>query len=276
MKLTLSSRTTLILASTIVLPFGQLCASEASESASVWAQPQQTSLVSDLLNGDEQQRYHAVFIAQRLGPDRMSDDVRLALMAFLDQTFDKYDVAKAQGIPGNEVVNVEFTNSVVELVSELNDVRSIPILVRSGGYGYSRLAVERLASFGEDALPVMLEELEKTESSTAIGFNLRAFRMMVEEKGVDTLSVWAREEIVQAASNGLRSAGVSSLSNAIGLAAALNEPELVQTVHEISMDEGYLEARGLLPTSIEMIRRDAAEVLARDPPGKEMLRDLEP
>ena len=262
MKSTHIRRLTLSLAF-LALPGSPYAGNESMPAASVWAESQQAELASNLLNGDQEALYRAVHIAERLGPDRTSDDLRVAFIALLNQIYDKYEAAGLQGIAHNEVVGVEFTASLIELVSSLNDLRSIPVLVRSGNFGHSRYAAERLASFGEQSLPQILKVLGDADSSNeVVGFNLGALTMMVQAKGVQNLSEGAREEMVRAAKEGLKGNGIYPLGDAVDLAGALNDPVLNEMLFELQQDTGELEGRGLSPRSVGLVRKAVAEALA--------------
>ena len=58
-----------------------------------------------------------------------------------------------------------------------------------------------------------------------------------------------------------------SVSKAIDLAMALNEPDLVQAVREFSRNTSVLTARGMDTTSADLIRKSAADALSRTVDG---------
>ena len=59
------------LVSALIVPDGAV--GQAPEPA--WAQAQQAALAEDILSGDEDRRQRAVFVAEALGPSRISEDV---------------------------------------------------------------------------------------------------------------------------------------------------------------------------------------------------------
>ena len=70
---------------------------------------QQAALAQDILShGDDGHRQRAVSVAERLGPERMSDEIRVALIELMEQLSDQQDIALAEGTPTNDVVNFEF------------------------------------------------------------------------------------------------------------------------------------------------------------------------
>jgi len=245
------------------------CGAAGQASGSAWAQTQQAALAEDILSGDEDQRHRAVFVAEALGPERMSEDVRVALITLLEQCDDARQEARRQGIPLSEVVDFEFFMWVAEVVATLKDPRAIPALTRVGDHGYSLNAVLGLASFGERALPAILKILDAPESSsTALSYNMKALSIMVERIGAKDLSERARGHIVRVARDGLRSQDGGVLLKAVDLAVALNEPDMAQAVLALSHDSGELVARGVGPSTANLIREKATAALARAPNGR--------
>ena len=98
-----------------------------------------------------------------------------------------------------------------------------------------------------------------------MGHSLAVLSMMVERVSEDGLSALARQEIARIARNRLnaRQAGIPSTNQAIKLAVALGEPDLLQTVREFARDPGALYGKGLDRTAVEMVRAYAMEGLAR-------------
>ncbi len=253
------------LASVLIVPDGAV--GQAPERAR--AQPQQAALAEDIPSGDEDRRQRAVVVAERLGPSRMSEDVRVALITLLEQRYDARDAARRRGIPLSDVVDFEFFVSVAEVVATLNDPRAIPALTRVGNSGYSRHAARGLASFGEQALPAILKVFDTPGASdNALAYNMDALSMMVEDIGANGLSMSARDHIVRVARDGLRSQDGGVLLSTVDIAVALNEPELVQTVVAFSQDSGELVARGVSPTTAKLLRKRATRALARTSSGR--------
>ena len=188
---------------------------------SVWAEHQQAVLAQEILGEDEYLSMRAVGVAEQLGPRRMSDEVRVALIELMEQLSDQQDIALAEGTPTNDVVNFEFFMHVVRVVASLDDPRAIPALARVGNYGFSRPAALGLASFGEQALPAILDVVDAPEVSYhASEYSMIALAMMVEDGGMQNLAMSARRDIARVARNGLRSQWSSILGHiAVGVVA---------------------------------------------------------
>lgn len=99
---------------------------------SVWAAPQQAILAEDILTGDGNRLSRAVVVANALGPSRMSEEVRIALITLLETLNNELDSAFSEGIPLNDVVNGEFFLEVTDVVASFKDPRAIPGLIHSG------------------------------------------------------------------------------------------------------------------------------------------------
>ena len=228
---------------------------------------QQAALAQDILShGDDGHRQRAVSVAERLGPERMSDEVRVALIELVEQLSDQQDIALAEGTPTNDVVNFEFFMHVVRVVASLDDPRAIPALARVGNYGFSRPAARGLASFGEQALPAILDVVDAPEVSYhASEYSMIALAMMVEGGGLQNLSMSARRDIARIARNGLRSQWSSILHSAMDLSVALDEPDLVQAVKTIAHDPGALTERGFDQSTATRIRQYALDALSTAP-----------
>ena len=241
-------------------------AAQAQANGDAWAPRQQAAIAGELLGDDMERVQRAVSVAGRLGPERMSGEVRSALISLLERLNDEKDEARRQGIPTNEAVNGEWFMSVARVVASLEDPRAIPGLAKVANHGYTRPVAVALASFGEPALPAVRDVIEAPGvKDVAVGDSLRVLSMMVERVGEDGLSASARREIARIARDRLnaRQAGISSTSQAIKLAVALGEPDLLQTVREYVRDPGALYGKGLDRTSVEMVREIAMEALAR-------------
>lgn len=253
------------LASLLFLPYGAV--GQAPEPA--WAQPQQAALAKDILSGDKDRSHRAVLVAEALGPSRMSEDVRVALITLLERSMDARDAAGERGIPLSDVVDFEFFMSVADIVAALKDPRAIPALTRVGDQGYNKNAARGLSSFGEQALPAILQVFDDPGASEdLLAYNVEALAMMVEDMGADGLSMSARNRIVGVARDSLRSRAGGVLLRAVDLAVALNEPELVRAVMAFSRDSGELVARGVSPTTANFLRKVATAALAETSSGR--------
>ena len=193
----------------------------------------------------------------------MSEDVRVALITYLGRILDEQDIALAEGTPLEDVVKGEFFLWVARIVATLDDPRAIPALARVGNHAYSRYVARGLASFGEQALPAILDIIDAPGASDdAIMQNVLALAMMVEDTGANGLSTSARHEIVRVAGDSLRSQSGATILMAIDLAIALNEPALVQTVRTIAYDPGAHNALGVSQPTINSVRNYAVDALA--------------
>ena len=231
----------------------------------VLAERQQAELAQEILGGDENLRMRAVGIAQQLGSERMSDEVRVALIILLEKSIDALDNGRAQDMILNDIVNGEFYLQLARVVARLNDARAIPALARVGSYAGSITAARGLASFGEQALPEILAVIQTPGvSDWAIAHNLSALTMMVENAGANDLSPESRREIVRVAGEILRHGydGIYVLEPAINLAIALYEPNLVQMVQLLSQDGAVFSSNSIDQTSERLIREHAADALS--------------
>jgi hypothetical protein len=226
---------------------------------------QQRQLAEDILSGEGGLRQTSVLIAQRLGVSRMSEDVRVALIDLLMQLNSALQVGARDQVGLESIANGEFYLSLADTVAALRDPRAIPALVQVGNYGFSRAAGRGLASFGEQALPSMIEVLDDPASSgDLVAYNVMALSAMVHEPEVAAkLSPAARNEIARIARNSLGSVHGAILLMATELAVALTQPELTQMVTAVSQDSRMLTTRGVGPETAELVRKYAADTLAR-------------
>lgn len=241
-------------------------AAQAQVNGDAWAPRQQAAIAGELLGDDMVSVRRAVSVAERLGPERMSGEVRSALISLLERLNDEQDEARRQGIPTNEAVNGEWFMQVARVVASLEDPRAITGLARVANHGYTRPVAVALASFGEHALPAVRDVIEAPGAKDpTVGDSLAVLSMMVEQVGEDGLSASARREIARIVRDRLNAgqAGISSTSQAIKLAVALGEPDLLQTVQEFARDPAALYGKGLDRTAVEMVRAYAMEALAR-------------
>lgn len=231
----------------------------------VLAERQQVELAREILGGDEDLRMRAVGVAQLLGSERMSDEVRVALITLLEQSIDARDEGEAQGRALSGIVDGEFYLQLAEVVARLNDPRAIPALARVGNTASSMTAAHGLASFGEQALPEIMAVIHTPGvSDWAIAHNLSALTMMVEDAGANGLSPETRREIVRVAGEILRYGyeGIFVLAPAIDLAVALDEPNLVQMVQLLSQDGAVFSSNNISQASERLIREHAADALS--------------
>ena len=232
---------------------------------SAWAQQRQAELAADLLGDNGVRRERAVFVADALGPSRMSEDVRIALITLLEQFNDEQDVAEAQGIALESVVQGEFFLWVARVVATLDDPRAISALARVGNHAFSKHVASGLARLGEQALPAIVTVIDASragESKFAVRTNLLAISMMVGDGGADRLSASAREDIVRVTRDSFWSQRGTTIRKAIDIAVALDEPELVQMVVAISQDPSIVAERGLDGFMVDRVHKHAVDALS--------------
>ena len=238
-----------VVATAYALGLGMILPPDAVCQEAPWAEAQQAQLALDIRGGDDERRQRAVFVAEGLGASRVSNEVRMALIALLEQYNDDLDAARARGIPGERVVPGEFFLRVADIVAELGDPRAIPALARVGNNGFSRAVAQALALFGEQALPAILEVIEIPEEEGGEEFalmtNLHAIAMMVADGGASELSASSRGHLVRVAREYLSSLRANAVVDAIDISVALNEPELVETVESMARDPSVVAVRGV-------------------------------
>lgn len=239
------------------------CGAFGQAPESVWAAPQQAILAEDILTGEGDRLSRAVVVANALGPSRMSEEVRVALITLMERLNNERGYARSEGIPLNDVVNGEFFLEVTDVVASLKDPRAIPGLIHSGNYASSWNVVRGLASFGEQALPEILEAIETPRAREGIASTcLRALAVMVEDAAETDLSTTARSEIARIARESLGSQDRARVWYGVPIAVALDEPDLIQMVREISQNTGALTARGIDWDGENMIRKKALQALS--------------
>jgi hypothetical protein len=228
------------------------------------AEPQQAELAQEILSGDRDRYERAVLVAQGLGASRMSDDVRIALITLLGQLSDVQDEGVRNGIVLENLVHGEFYLMLADIVADLHDARAISNLTRVGDHAFSRRAARGLAAFGEQALPAILEVVDRPGvSGAAVAYNVVALTAMVEDGGAQNLSPAARSEIVRVARNSLRSQHGATLLMGTELAVSLKDPELTEMVRALSQDSSALKARGVSQPTADLVRKHAADTLAK-------------
>jgi hypothetical protein len=247
-----------------------VCVSAQPQEAPLAAE-QQAVLATELLSGDAERRNSAVSMAAALGPSRVSEDVRNALITLLEQLTAQAESAYRSGAATATVVNPESLMAVARVVSDLRDVRAIPALSRVAYVGYSQHVVRGLASFGEQALLAIVAVIEDPSvNGDVVANSMEVLSLVVTEAGPSGLSQDARNKTIAVARRGLSDRHLLTVLSAVDLAAALNEPELVRVVTRFSrFSEGRneLRGRGLGDAEIEMIRKDAALALAKTRPA---------
>ena len=151
-------------------------------------------------------------------------------------------------------------------VENLQDPAAIPGLARALPLGFP-IVSRRLASFGEEAAPAVLESAQSTETYTARAA-LMTLRFMVEGAERRPLSAFTLGEIRRVAEQWLTESpqSILTLGAAIDLAAVLENPELTRILESLAADPNEVMARGIeSPASIERVQQRAADGLAGVP-----------
>ena len=154
---------------------------------------------------------------------------------------------------------------VTNAVEDLGDPRAIPGLVRALGTGRSSM-IEPLASFGEAAVPAILEAANDDEFRV-VADALATLRRIVTAD-VNGLSTDAATAIRRTTERWLTAVPQTSatLGQAIRLAGAMGEPGLLEIVETLATDSTAVAARGITDAqSVANLQRLAAEQLADVP-----------
>ena len=154
---------------------------------------------------------------------------------------------------------------VTNAVEDLGDPRAIPGLVRAFGTGRSSV-IEPLASFGEAAVPAILEAADDDEFRV-VADALATLRRIVTAD-VNGLSTDAATAIRRTTERWLTAVPQTSatLGQAIRLAGAMGEPGLLQIVETLATDTAAVAARGITDAqSVADLQRLAAEQLVDVP-----------
>ena len=154
---------------------------------------------------------------------------------------------------------------VTNAVEDLGDPRAIPGLVRAFGTGRSSV-IEPLASFGEAAVPAILEAADDDEFRV-VADALATLRRIVTAD-VNGLSTDAATAIRRTTERWLTAVPQTSatLGQAIRLAGAMGDPGLLEIVETLATDSTAVAARGITDAqSVANLQRLAAELLADVP-----------
>ena len=233
-----------------------------------WAPDLQKIVARDILEGDMEQLYGAMYIAGGLGPSRMTEEVRSALITRLEALNKEQDIALEAGIPTNEVVNGEFFLDFVGLIASLRDTRAIPGLIHGAAHAYNRSVVHELAAFGETALPQLLQAVRDPRTDDfALSTQLGAISLMVQDGGAERLSTPAREEVLRLARSSLHSKNATFVVHGVDIAKGLDDAELNLEIELLAHDRGLLSERGFSDFWVGQIRESAIEALKQSQQG---------
>jgi hypothetical protein len=235
------------------------------------AQVDQRALVPHLLGDNVAERSRALGVAESIGPEHVSPELRAALIALLEKENRIVAEARRRKMGVATLENPEFIARVAHVVSQLEDPQAIPALAGALGSG-STLVSDALADFGEQAAPAVLGVVTSPESPySVVDQGLITLRFMVEGAGTHPLSAGTREEIRRVAEHYLTtperppSVGVT-LRWAIDLAVVLKDPGLRRIVEALASDPNEVIARGVTdPQLIATTQKLAADRLAGVP-----------
>ncbi len=231
---------------------------------------EQQVVAKQLSSVDREQRVGALSRALALEPQRTGPDLRMALIALLEQQNALRTKARRDNLPVGAVADPESVSAVHRAVARLNDPKAIPALANAMGMFTT---VRALTAFGEQAAPDVLRVVMSPDSSSyAVEDGLRVLMWMVQSQDRSPLSTGTLAQIREAAeqrlNNGVRM--FTTLWYAIDLAMALNDQELRRTVQTLATFPGAVIARGVTdPELIQKTQQRATDRLAGVPaPGR--------
>jgi len=224
------------------------------------SEPDERALAQQLLGTDRRARAAAFQAARTIGARAVGPELRAALIALLErQNRLVAEVTRRGGIVA-DYEDPEFMAALARFVAELQDPAAIPVLAEAVDGGLP--VIRALARFGERAVPALVAVAASADRHyTEVDHALRALRFIVEDPGSHPLSTRAREAVrvvVRARLTG--TPYFTTLWQAIDLAAALDDPELMAIVTALAHDTREVMARGV--TDPELVRR--TQELARD------------
>ncbi len=227
----------------------------------------QHAIALDLLGHDADARRRAFYSAQRIGPANSGQELRAALIAFLERENRIVVEARRRGVAVATLENPEFIAHVAAYVAELQDPTSIPALARGLDSG-SSAPLYTLVAFGEQAAPAILAVVTSPQSSHyAVEGGLTALRFMVEGAAPRPLTAGTLNQIRRAVL--LRLTGPQTFVtvwDAVDLAVLLKDDDLRRIVQSLASDRSEVIARGITaPDLIERTQKLAADRFAGIP-----------
>ena len=239
---------------------------------SMEAELDQRAVAQHLLGDNVAERSKALGVAESVGPENASPELRAALIALLERGNRIVAEARRRKVAVATLENPEFIARVARVVASLKDPQAIPALAGALDAGSTAVA-DVLANFGEQAAPTVLAVVMSPQSTDyAVDEGMIALRVMVEEAGTRPLSAGTLEEIRRVAEHYLtalqRSPTIgATLRRAIDLAVVLNDAGLRGIVEALASDPNEVIARGVTdPGDIARTQKWAADRLAGVPP----------
>lgn len=231
------------------------------------ATPSQQDLLRMLNSDNDADRVSAVNWLSRLGPASAEPEVKSAVVAELQRNIALNAEARRQGIGMPPLLRGEQYFVLQEVVAQLNDPSTIPVLVQALGHGG---LVGYLADYGEQAASAVLDLVTDPDSHHyPVGDGLRVLRMMVEGRADHPLSAQTMSRIHDAAEQLLSGPQYfTTVWWAIDLAAVLDDASLKQKLESIATNDAEVNALGIYePELIVRTQQLAAERLAGIPAG---------
>jgi hypothetical protein len=227
----------------------------------------QHAIARQLLGQDSGVRTSAFYDAQAIGRENSGQELRAALIAFLERENRIVVEARRRGVAVATLENPEFIAHVAAYVAELQDPASIPALARALDSGSSG-PLHTLVAFGEQAAPAILAVVTSPQSShEAVEGGLVALRFMVEEAAPRPLTVGTLNQIRRAVQ--LRLTGPQTFVtvwDAVDLAVLLKDDDLRRIVQSLASNRSEVIARGITaPDLIERTQKLATDRLAGVP-----------
>ena len=252
----------LFIAGTLVL--GLLASHKA---AGAQAQADQHVIAQQLLGQDLRERNSAFGAVLMIGPARIGQELRSALITLLEKENRIVVEARRRGVTVDTLENPEFIAHVASFVAELKDPQTIPVLAGALESG-SPAPMQTLAAFGELAAPAILSVVMSPQSSHyEVEGGLTALRLMVEGAGPRPLTSGAIDQIRRAAKRRLTGPQYfTTLWYGIDLAVVLKDDNLRRIVASLASSRTEVIARGVTDLRlIEQTQKRAADRLAGVP-----------
>jgi hypothetical protein len=246
-----------------------ICAVLASvgEPARPQAELDQRTLARQLLGTDVRACRAAFEAARTIGARGVGPELRGALIALLARKNRLVADVTRRGEILADYEDPEFIWALACFVAELQDPAAIPVLAEAVDGSFP--VIRALARFGERAVPaVVAVATAKHQHYTVVDHALLTLRFMVENATSQPLSEQAREAVRQVARARLTEPGYfTTLWQAIDLAAALDDPELMGIVVALAQDPAAVRAKGVTDQDlVERTRQRARDRLAGFPP----------
>lgn len=215
----------------------------------------QPEVSRSLLTGDASARGRALTLVRQIGPQKVSPQLRAALITALERENGRVAKVRARRAAGEAVPdleNPELAAGLAHVVSAFRDPRSIPGLV--GALGSSPPASSALAEFGEAAAPAVVSLLDTTTNVSVADDALTTLRFMAEGVGAP-LTDKTRDCIRRSAKRKLTEPqkSITTVWKAIDLAVALKDPELKRMVQALASNRDAVVR--LRDTSSELVDR---------------------